>query len=54
MISKVSCDTDDWSNDAENSALHHRNKLQQLFLNSNNIPQITFFTVFIIKEMQPW
>ncbi len=24
---KVSCDTEDWSNDAENSALHHRNKL---------------------------
>ncbi len=23
-----SCDTEDWSNDAENSALHHRNKLQ--------------------------
>ncbi len=22
-----SCDTEDWSNDAENSALHHRNKL---------------------------
>ncbi len=26
MISKGSCDTEDWSNDAENSALHHRNK----------------------------
>ncbi len=23
-----SCETEDWSNDAENSALHHRNKLQ--------------------------
>ncbi len=22
------CETEDWSNDAENSALHHRNKLQ--------------------------
>ncbi len=38
MISEGSCDTEDWSNDAENSALHHRNKLhfkiyvvQQLF-----------------------
>ncbi len=29
MISEGSCDTKDWSNDAdENSALHHRNKLQ--------------------------
>ncbi len=23
MISEGSCDTEDWSNDAENSALHH-------------------------------
>ncbi len=23
-----SCDTEDWSNDAENTAAHHRNKLQ--------------------------
>ncbi len=27
MISEGSCDTEDWSNDVENSALHHRNKL---------------------------
>ncbi len=27
MISEGSCDTEDWSNDAENSALNHRNKL---------------------------
>ncbi len=26
MISEGSCDSEDWSN-AENSALHHRNKL---------------------------
>ncbi len=26
-ISEGSCDTEDWSNDAENSALHHRHKL---------------------------
>jgi len=25
IISEGSCDTEDWSNDAENSALHHRN-----------------------------
>ncbi len=35
MISEGSCDTEDWSNDAENSALHQRNKLhikiEQLF-----------------------
>ncbi len=27
MISEGSCDTEDWSNDAENSALHHRKKI---------------------------
>ncbi len=27
MISKGSCDTEDWSNDAENSDLPNRNKL---------------------------
>ncbi len=27
MISERSCDTEDWNNDAENTALHHRNKL---------------------------
>ncbi len=27
MISEGSRDTKDWSNDAENSALHHTNKL---------------------------
>ncbi len=27
MISGGSCDTEDWSNDADNSALHHRSKL---------------------------
>ncbi len=25
MISEGSCDTEDWSYDAENSALHHKN-----------------------------
>ncbi len=25
MISEGSCDTEDWGNDAENPALHHRN-----------------------------
>ncbi len=31
MISEGSCDTKDWSNDAENSALHHSNSI--VFLN---------------------
>ncbi len=33
MISEKSCD-EDWNNDAENSALHHRKKLQfKIYLN---------------------
>ncbi len=32
MISKGSCDTKNWSNDAENSTLHHRNKLLFFFI----------------------
>ncbi len=28
IISEGSCDTEDWRNDAENTAAHHRNKLQ--------------------------
>ncbi len=27
MISEGSCDTEDWNNDAENTALHHINTL---------------------------
>ncbi len=27
MISEESCDTEDWSNDAENTAAHHSNQL---------------------------
>ncbi len=36
MISEGSCDTEDWSNDAENSAAHQRNKLH--------------FTIYEIKD----
>jgi len=38
MISEGSCDTEDWSNDAENSAFHHWNF-------------ITDFTVFLHKQL---
>jgi len=33
MISEGSCDTEVWSDDAENSALHHWNKLCFFFTN---------------------
>ncbi len=46
MICEGSCDTEDWSNDAENSALHHRNRLhfkyiqiKRVLLNCNSILQ---------------
>ncbi len=38
MIYEVSCNTEDWSYDAENSDLHHRNKLN-LTLKCTNISQ---------------
>ncbi len=43
MISEGSCDTEDWSNDAENPALHHRNKLhfKILKIKCNNFYNIT-------------
>ncbi len=36
MISEGSCDTEDWSNDAVNSALHHRNKYIFKYINLEN------------------
>ncbi len=30
MISEGSCDTEDWSNDAENPALRHRNNINYI------------------------
>ncbi len=55
MISEESCDTEDWSNDAENSALHHMNKLQftiyshrkQLCETVIIFHNISVFTVFL-------
>ncbi len=36
MISEWSCDTEDWSNDAENTALHHRNKFNFTVYSNRN------------------
>ncbi len=57
MISEGSCDSEDWSNDAENTAAHHINKLhytvdshrKQLFLIAIIFHNITVFTVFLVK-----
>ncbi len=54
MISEGSRDTEDWSNGAENSALHHKNKWyfkiykqKMIILNCNNISQYyCFYCIF--------
>ncbi len=45
MISEASCDTEDWSNDAENSALTSKkeNKNRTVILKCNNISQYYCF-----------
>jgi len=51
MVSEGSCDTEDWSNDAEKSALiTYILKYIQIQIFHN----ITYFAVFWIKEMQAW
>ncbi len=42
MISERSCDTEDWSNDAENSALPSQEYITFQNSNCNNIWQYTF------------
>ncbi len=58
MISEGSCDTEDCSKDAENSALHHRNQLDfKVYKNRKLILEIAiefhsitvFFFVFLIE-----
>jgi len=57
MISEGSCDTEDWSNDAENSASHNRNKLhfkifseRKVILNCTNISQYYCFYCILIEH----
>ncbi len=48
MISKGSCDTEDWSNDAENSALHHKNKLHyKVIIIENSSFKLHCFTILL-------
>ncbi len=58
MISEGSCDTEDWSNDAEIQALPSIFKYikTENISNCNNISQFLriFFSVFLIKQMHPW
>ncbi len=44
MISEGSCEAEDWSNDAENSALHHRNnKLNFILFKLQNYFEYSIF-----------
>ncbi len=63
MISEGSCDTEDWSNDAENSDLHHRNKLPFYFvfkkyktviLSCNTVPSTNIGTLDKYEQRQLW
>ncbi len=57
MIYEVPCDTKDWSNDAENSALHLKNKLHLKYIQIENsyikfviiFHNLSIFTVFLVK-----
>jgi len=51
MISEGLCDTEDWSNDAENSALPHRNKLHfNIFFNVIIFSNITVLLYFWLQK----
>ncbi len=50
MISEGSCDAEDCSNDAENSALHHRNKLNLLAIYQNKNFYFQYYCFYWIFE----
>ncbi len=62
MISDRSHDTEDWSDDAENSALHHKNKLHNtifsnrktVILNVYNISNYNYLLLCYWSNKQPW
>jgi len=48
MISEGSCDTEDWSNDAENSALITEINYTLLYIQIYFIKLKTYFEIFIV------
>ncbi len=49
LISEESCDTDDWSNDAENSAWHHRNKCKfKIYYLENNYFKLQNYSIILL------
>ncbi len=47
-ISEESCDTEDWSNDAENTALNHRNKFYFKINNLKNNSNLTYLLIYLL------
>ncbi len=43
MISEGSCDPEDWSNDAENTDLHHRSNIENTYLKLKSYFTILMF-----------
>ncbi len=52
MTSEGSCDTEDYINDAENSTLHHRNKLH--LKNTLLFFKLKYYNLFYYKSVQSW
>ncbi len=50
IISKGSCDTKDWSSDAENSAVTWNSILNSIV----KLQNITVFAAYLIKQMEYW
>ncbi len=55
LISEESCDTDDWSNDAENSAWHHRNKCKfKIYYLENNYFKLQKYSIILLFLLYFW
>ncbi len=55
MISEGSCDTEDWSNDAENTALISGINYSLIYIQTETVIwSYNNISKFLIKEMQPW
>ncbi len=49
LISEESCDTDDWKNDAENSAWYHRNKCKfKIYYLENNYFKLQNYSIILL------
>ncbi len=50
MIYEGSCDNEDWSNDAENSTLHYRNKLHFKIYSNRKQTTLVFYCIFFSNK----